>query len=91
MSCDGTLKWFMRFVTASPDLFMNVVGFARMTFSPLMLISATFAWRGLFVLNLMSCILASSSTIMNPRLCLVFVYALPGLPRPTMSFIDGDF
>src|SRR5690606_7699458 len=70
--------------TLSPLRFMKVCGFARRTLFPSIMpspVSALCLRRFTFIPYLS----ASRSTAINPALCLVFSYFLPGFPRPTMT------
>lgn len=88
MSSVGILKKLDIFCTASPDLFIKVIGLARMIFS-----FSKIPWV-ISALNFCSSLNGGSSslcwissTTRKPMLCRVNVYSAPGFPSPTMSFI----
>src|SRR3989344_6544217 len=73
----------MSAAAASPELFMYVVGLARIVFPAL----ATLALRFASAFHAASACSANASTAMKPTLCRVRSDSVPGFPRPMMSFI----
>lgn len=78
----------MRRTTDSPELFMNVIGFARTTVCPKMVPEATIALFCIEVPHCSECRFASSSKTRKPTLCRVLSYVGPGFPSPTSSHRD---
>ena len=79
----STLKNFAAAATERPDSFMYVSGFSSATRWPSSRSSASLPLN--FARHDAPCRRASSSTTIQPTLCLVRAYSRPGLPSPTTS------